>query len=87
MQRCGGSPTVADFSLDRYPQSSSTEEIAQAYDEAVKDVTKAMKECDKPESKTVPELEKLIEMLGGAIETAETLGVDEKLVPRVFGEL
>ena len=48
---------------------------------------KAMKECDKPESKSVPELEKLIEMLGGAIKTAETLGVDEKLVPRVFGEL
>ena len=46
-----------------------------------------MKECDKPESKSVPELEKLIEMLGGAIETAETLGVDEKLVPRIFGEL
>ena len=46
-----------------------------------------MKECDKPESKTVPELKKLIEMLGGAIETAETLGVDEKLVPRIFVEL
>ena len=57
----------------------------QAHDNAVKDVKKAMKESGKPESKTMPELEILIEMLGGAIETAETLGVDEKLVPWVFG--
>ena len=76
---------VADFTPDRYSQSSSTEEIAQAYDKAVKDVKKAMKECGRPGSKSVPELEILIEMLGGAIETAETLGVDEKLVPWVFG--
>ena len=57
----------------------------QAHDKAVKDVKKAMKECSKPGSKSVPELEILIEMLGGAIETAETLGVSEKLVPWVFG--
>ena len=43
-----------------------------------------MKECGKPEWKSVPELEILIEMLGGAIETAETLGVDEKPVPWVL---
>ena len=43
-----------------------------------------MKECGKPGSKSVPELEILIERLGGAIETAETLGVDEKPVPWVL---
>ena len=61
---------------------------SQAFKNAADNLRKAMAQCERPESKSLQDLEKLIEMLGGAIETAEGFGVDESLVSRgAFAEL